>query len=74
MPARLQATQVLRGQGSGTAPWQTLRAALKGVSDVERITARIALRQVRPRELVALGKTLQKAQLLARSGQRPRPI
>jgi DNA mismatch repair protein MutS len=44
------------------------------VSDVERITARIALRQVRPRELVALGKTLQKAQLLARSGQRPRPI
>jgi DNA mismatch repair protein MutS len=27
---------------------------LKGSSDVERITARIALRQVRPRELVAL--------------------
>jgi DNA mismatch repair protein MutS len=35
------------------------------VSDVERITARIALRQVRPRELVALRKTLQKAELLA---------
>ena len=69
--ARLQATQVLRGQGSGTAPWQTLRDALKGVSDVERITARTALRQVRPRELVALGKTLQKAQLLARSGTAP---
>ena len=34
--------------------------ALKGCSDVERITARIALRQVRPRELVALQQTLQK--------------
>ncbi len=38
---------------------QTLRARLKGTSDVERITARVALRQVRPRELVALRQTLQ---------------
>ena len=58
---RLAATQVLRGAGSGQGPWQLLRGELKGVSDVERITARIALRQVRPRELVALCKTLQKA-------------
>ena len=43
---------------------QTLRAQLKGSSDVERITARIALRQARPRELVALQLTLQKAELL----------
>ena len=43
---------------------QTLRAQLKGSSDVERITARIALRQVRPRELVALRDTLQKTELL----------
>ncbi len=43
---------------------QTLRAKLKGSSDVERITARIALRQVKPRELVALQLTLQKAELL----------
>jgi DNA mismatch repair protein MutS len=35
-------------------PWQPLRAQLKGTSDVERITARVALRQVRPRELVGL--------------------
>jgi DNA mismatch repair protein MutS len=35
-----------------------LRAALRGVSDVERITARIALRQVRPRELAGLRQTL----------------
>jgi DNA mismatch repair protein MutS len=52
-------------------PWQALRAELKGVSDVERITARIALRQVRPRELVGLSKTLEKAKLLAQSGQAP---
>ena len=39
---------------------QSLRRALKGSSDVERITARIALRQVRPRELVALQITLRK--------------
>jgi DNA mismatch repair protein MutS len=43
---------------------QRLRIQLKGSSDVERITARIALRQVRPRELVALRYTLQKAEQL----------
>ena len=36
----------------------TLRDALRGVSDVERITARVALRQVRPRELAGLRATL----------------
>jgi DNA mismatch repair protein MutS len=36
-----------------------LREALRHVSDVERITARIALRQVRPRELTGLRTTLQ---------------
>ena len=35
-----------------------LRDALRQVSDVERITARIALRQVRPRELTGLRNTL----------------
>ena len=38
---------------------QTLRG-----EDVERITARIALRQVRPRELIALRDTLHKAEQL----------
>ncbi len=38
---------------------ETLREALRHVSDVERITARIALRQVRPRELTGLRATLQ---------------
>ena len=60
---RLAATQALRA-----GAWQALRGALKGVADVERITARIALRQVRPRELVALGQTLQKAELFTLDG------
>jgi DNA mismatch repair protein MutS len=45
--------------------WQRLRNELKGVSDVERITARIALRQVRPRELVGLRWALSKSEQLA---------
>ena len=44
--------------------WQLLRQQLKGSSDVERITARIALRQARPRELVGLIQTLQKSEQL----------
>jgi DNA mismatch repair protein MutS len=35
-----------------------LRTSLRHVSDVERITARVALRQVRPRELAGLRSTL----------------
>ncbi len=38
--------------------YKSLREQLKGISDVERITARIALRQVRPRELAGLRQTL----------------
>jgi DNA mismatch repair protein MutS len=57
---RLTAITALR-----SGPWQPLRDQLKGCSDVERITARIALRQVRPRELVALQQTLQKTEQLA---------
>ena len=58
--ARLGAVGLLRA-----GPWHSLRQALKGASDVERITARTALRQVRPRELVGLGLTLARAQQLA---------
>ncbi len=36
-----------------------LREAMRGISDVERITARVALRQVRPRELSGLRATLR---------------
>ena len=38
---------------------EPLRQALRGISDVERISARLALRQVRPRELSGLRTTLQ---------------
>ena len=41
-----------------SAGFEPLREALRNVSDVERITARIALRQVRPRELSGLRATL----------------
>jgi DNA mismatch repair protein MutS len=61
---RLQAQAVLRGD-SGTGAWSGLREQLKGASDVERITARTALRQVRPRELVALRHALARAAALS---------
>ncbi len=50
---RHDAIDALMADGAGP-----LRDALRGVSDVERITARIALRQVRPRELTGLRATL----------------
>ena len=69
---RLQAIATLQSEVPGTPGsglWHTLRAQLKGCADVERITARIALRQVRPRELVALVQTLQKTLHLSQSMQ-----
>jgi DNA mismatch repair protein MutS len=52
--ARHNAIAALHAEG-----FEALREALKSVSDVERISARIALRQVRPRELTGLRATLQ---------------
>ena len=52
--ARHDAIAALHAEG-----FEPLREALKSVSDVERIAARIALRQVRPRELTGLRATLQ---------------
>lgn len=67
--ARLRhaAVAALQGLPAGqtAAPWKLLREQLKNTSDVERIAARIALRQVRPRELVALGLALEKARRVA---------
>jgi DNA mismatch repair protein MutS len=57
----------------GEPAWRRLREQLKGSTDVERITARMALRQVRPRELVALTQTLQKSELLAHIPQALEP-
>ena len=61
---RLHAIETLH-TGSHANLWQSLRAQLKGCADVERITARMALRRVRPRELVALLLTLETTQTLA---------
>ncbi len=62
---RLAAIAQLQTSGA----WNTLREQFKGASDVERITARTALRQVRPRELVALRFALQRANHLAQTLQ-----
>jgi DNA mismatch repair protein MutS len=53
---RLQAVEALVQNGSSALP--AVRDRLKGVSDVERIASRIALRQSRPRELAGLRQTL----------------
>jgi DNA mismatch repair protein MutS len=45
--------------------FEPLREALRGIADVERITARTALRQVRPRELAGLRATLGRLPALA---------
>jgi DNA mismatch repair protein MutS len=51
--ARHDAISTLIGHGA-----EPLRATLRQVSDVERISARLALRQIRPRELSGLRATL----------------
>ena len=51
---RHDAIEVLQAHGV-----EALREQLRGISDIERITARIALRQVRPRELAGLRASLQ---------------
>ena len=56
---RLAAIEAL--QDKRTQSYKVLREALKGSGDVQRISARVSLRQVRPRELVSLGQALQKA-------------
>jgi DNA mismatch repair protein MutS len=56
--ARSAATERLNAIETLAPVFQNLRERLKGISDVERITARIALSQVRPRELAGLRQTL----------------
>ena len=51
-----------------------LREALRGVSDVERIASRIALRQVRPRELAGLRSTLAGLPALREQAPRGSPL
>ncbi|WP_414719101.1 DNA mismatch repair protein MutS [Variovorax sp.] len=64
---RLDAIATLSAPGGAAdlPAWRALREQLRNVSDVERIAARIALRQAKPRELVALCAALDKARALA---------
>jgi DNA mismatch repair protein MutS len=56
--SRIAANQRLDAIEALASIYKHLREQLKGISDVERITARVALRQVRPRELAGLRSTL----------------
>jgi DNA mismatch repair protein MutS len=56
--SRMAANQRLDAIEALASIYKHLREQLKGISDVERITARVALRQVRPRELAGLRSTL----------------
>ena len=57
---RLSAISTLKGEHAEGA-WRAIRQTLKGSGDVQRITARIALGQVRPRELITLANGIAKA-------------
>ncbi|MDR0457731.1 MAG: DNA mismatch repair protein MutS, partial [Burkholderiaceae bacterium] len=67
---RLEAIAALRQENLA----ERVRAALKGTSDVERITARVALAQARPRELVALRQALQNERLRTLAAERADPL
>ncbi len=58
LAARLDAVTVLCGNDADTTPQERIRRLLDDCADVERITARIALRSARPRDLTALRQTL----------------
>jgi DNA mismatch repair protein MutS len=56
--ARLDAVETLAG-AAGSGPFDAVRILLRRAADVERITARIALRTARPRDLTGLRATLE---------------
>jgi DNA mismatch repair protein MutS len=71
--ARLEAMRILMSESSRKhissaalieTPFKTLRGALKGLSDVQRISVRIGLSQVKPRELNALARACAQAQVI----------
>jgi DNA mismatch repair protein MutS len=61
--ARHAAVAELAGE-TGNGPFAALQSALRGFADVERITARIALRSARPRDLSALRDSLARLDVL----------
>jgi len=57
LAARHDAVEELAGEAGG-GPWRGAKGLLRRVADVERISARIALRSARPRDLASLRDTL----------------
>ncbi|MDR2240009.1 MAG: DNA mismatch repair protein MutS [Zoogloeaceae bacterium] len=55
--ARHEAVAELAGE-AGNGPYPAIQTALRGFADIERITARIALKSARPRDLAALRESL----------------
>lgn len=60
---RLDAITCLR-QRSAQQSHEAVRQHLKGLGDMERLSARLAMRQLRPRELLALRVSLEKVSTL----------
>ena len=61
--ARHEAVAVLMG-AAGDGPYALLNKALAGFADIERITARIALKNARPRDLSALRDSLARLEAI----------
>ena len=59
--ARLEAVQFFKGNSLLRQRW---RQTLKGLGDMERLTARLALEQALPREVAAVGEALGRLPLL----------
>jgi len=61
--ARHEAVAELAGE-AGNGPWHGAHKLLRGMADVDRITARIALRSARPRDLSGLRDSLRRLDAL----------
>ena len=63
---RLDGVSFLAGEG-GIGPYLSVRDCLKRVADIERITARIALKSARPRDLSGLRDSLKRLPAVSRA-------
>ncbi|PKO91994.1 MAG: DNA mismatch repair protein MutS [Betaproteobacteria bacterium HGW-Betaproteobacteria-1] len=70
---RQQAVAAMLDSGLGSG-YQALRGLLSGVGDIERISARIALKTARPRDLSGLRDSLQQLLLLQAAVQPDAPM
>ena len=61
---RHAAVAALLGE-AGDGPWPALRRELRAIADIERITARVALKNARPRDLAGLRDSLARLPAIA---------